>query len=158
MLPAVINRALLTAFVKQEHQKMLGGSLPVHDGRKTLFVARALPLAGDEGSAEVAIDGRKFVLRLKLVGSLNLREVFNLQEVSLSLSLSVSLSLSLSLSAALSGPRAEPPPPRRSWRWMWSSGSAPLTTMWRMAVLSSPLLTNPRLEAAMRSGTATTSH
>ena len=35
--------------------------------RKTLFVARALPLAGDEGSAEVELDGRSFVIKLRLV-------------------------------------------------------------------------------------------
>ena len=52
-LPATLHRELLTAMIKQEHTKMFGGSLPVHDGRKTLFVARALPLAGDEGTAEV---------------------------------------------------------------------------------------------------------
>ena len=38
MLPATLQRDLLTAMVKQEYQKMFGGSLPVHDGRKTMFV------------------------------------------------------------------------------------------------------------------------
>ena len=75
-LPSVAQKEVLAALLAQERQGLLRGAVPVHDGRKSLFTARQLPMAGDEGSCLVAnSEGREYNVSLKLVRSFRLAEM-----------------------------------------------------------------------------------
>ena len=78
-LPAPVHSDIIGAFVQQEKASPAGifaGTLPAHDGRKTLFSARPLAIANDEALTQVSFEGRTFEIRIRKVGQLNLRDVF----------------------------------------------------------------------------------
>ena len=79
-MPTWLLPDLISTFVKQEQETLFAGCTVCHDGHKSLFAIRRLPIANDAASVGVVCNTQEFIVAIHKAGQLSLRDIFEIHE------------------------------------------------------------------------------
>ena len=79
-MPTWLLPDLINTFVKQEQDTLFAGCIVCHDGLRSLFAVRRLPIANDAASVGVVCNTQEFRVAIHKAGQLKLRDIFEIRE------------------------------------------------------------------------------